>query len=395
MIKQVATQSYQDQRPGTSGLRKRVAVFLQLHYLENFIQSVFDATGEFAGQTLVMGGDGRYFNPEAIQIALRMAAANGFARVIVGQNGLLSTPAVSHLIRHNKAFGGLIFSASHNAGGPEGDFGVKFNVANGGPAPQNITQAIFARSREIERFMIVQSPDVDLSRIGGAHIGEMEVQIIDPVADYASLMQELFDFDAIREMFSSGFTMRFDAMHAVTGPYATVILEQSLGAREGTVVNGVPLPDFGGKPPDPNPVHAKPLFELMMSEDGPDFGAASDGDGDRNLIIAKGLYVTPSDSLAVLAANAHLAPGYKDGIKGIARSMPTSTAPDLVAKALGVEMFETPTGWKYFGNLLGEHLRGRKRRHRLLARQGKGRVVGGFVVAQYCGGAQAKREPDR
>ncbi len=352
MIKQVATQSYQDQQPGTSGLRKRVAVFQQLHYLENFIQSVFDATEGSSGRTLVMGGDGRYFNPEAIQIALRMAAASGFARVIVGQNGLLSTPAVSHLIRHNKAFGGLIFSASHNAGGPEGDFGVKFNVANGGPAPQHITQAIFARSREITRFEIVQSPDVDLSRIGAAHIGEMEVQIIDPVADYASLMAELFDFDAIKDLFSSGFTMRFDAMHAVTGPYATVILERMLGAKEGTVVNAVPLPDFGGEPPDPNPVHAKSLFELMMSKDSPDFGAASDGDGDRNLIIAHGLYVTPSDSLAVLAANAHLAPGYRDGIKGIARSMPTSSAPDLVAKELGVELFETPTGWKYFGNLL-------------------------------------------
>jgi len=349
---EIVTQSYKEQKPGTSGLRKRVRIFQQPHYLENFIQSIFDAAGEVLGQTLVMGGDGRYFNLEAIQIAMRMAAANGFARVIVGQNGLLSTPAVSHLIRHNKVFGGLIFSASHNMGGPDGDFGVKFNIANGGPAPQKITEEIFARSKQIKRYFIVNAADVDLSKTGTFHIGEMQVEIIDPVDDYAALMQQLFDFDAIGKMFASGFTMRFDAMNAITGPYATRILEQMLGANKGTVIRAVPLADFGGMAPDPNLVHAKDLYDLMMSKQAPDFGAASDGDGDRNLIIGKGRFVTPSDSLAILAANAHLAPAYKKGIAGIARSMPTSMAADLVANKLGVEMFETPTGWKYFGNLL-------------------------------------------
>jgi len=352
ITQEIATRSYQDQKPGTSGLRKRVKVFRQPHYLENFIQAIFDAAGEISGQTLIMGGDGRYFNHEAIQIAMRIAAANGLAKIIVGQNGLLSTPAVSHLIRHNKVLGGVIFSASHNPGGPEGDFGVKFNIANGGPAPQNITDAIFARSKEIKRFFTVQSDDVDLSKIGTTQIGEMQVQIIDPVADYADLMQKLFDFDAIRALFASGFTMRFDAMNAITGPYATRILEQMLGAKKGSVVRGVPLPDFGGEAPDPNLVHAKDLYDLMMSADGPDFGAASDGDGDRNLIVGKGQFVTPSDSLAMLAANADLAPGYRGGLLGIARSMPTSAAADLVAKELGVAIYETPTGWKYFGNLL-------------------------------------------
>ncbi|VAW16886.1 Phosphoglucomutase [hydrothermal vent metagenome] len=352
MIKEIATRSYQGQKPGTSGLRKRVKVFQQTNYLENFIQSIFDASGDISGQALVMGGDGRYFNHEAIQIAMRMAAANGLAKIIVGQDGLLSTPAVSHLIRHNQVFGGIIFSASHNPGGPDGDFGVKFNIANGGPAPEKITEAIFARTREIRRFLTVEAPDVDLSKPGTAHIGKMQVQIIDPVNDYADLMQELFDFEAISELFAAGFTMRFDAMHAITGPYATRILEQMLGAKKGTVVNATPLPDFGGEAPDPNLVHAKALYDLMMGENAPDFGAASDGDGDRNLIIGKGQFVTPSDSLAMLAANAHLAPAYKGGLLGIARSMPTSAAADLVAKELGIKMYETPTGWKYFGNLL-------------------------------------------
>jgi phosphoglucomutase len=351
-IKTIATQPYPDQKPGTSGLRKRVPVFQQLHYLENFIQSIFDVAGKGHGHTLVMGGDGRYFNAEAIQRAIKMAAAHGFGEVIVGQGGLVSTPAVSHLIRHNKAFGGLIFSASHNPGGPQGDFGVKYNIANGGPAPDAITQAVFARSKTLTQFQIVDTPDVDLNVAGTQNIGTMKVRIIDPVTDYADLMAELFDFEAIRALFKSGFTMRFDAMNAITGPYAHRILEDMLGAAKGSVFNGTPLEDFGGEPPDPNPVHAKQLYDEMMGPQAPDFGAASDGDGDRNLIMGRGLFVTPSDSLALLAANAHLAPGYAKGIAGIARSMPTSAAADRVAKKLGVALFETPTGWKYFGNLL-------------------------------------------
>ncbi|HHG90529.1 MAG TPA: alpha-D-glucose phosphate-specific phosphoglucomutase, partial [Devosia sp.] len=351
-FKSVETQPYPDQKPGTSGLRKQVAVFQQLHYLENFIQSVFDCVGDVSGKTLVMGGDGRYFNEEAIQRAIKMAAANGFARVVVGQNGLLSTPAVSHLIRHRSASGGLIFSASHNPGGVNGDFGVKYNVGNGGPAPENITDAVFARSQVIETFRIAQAPDVALDALGSHDVGGMVVEVIDPVADYADLMQKLFDFAAIRELFKAGFTMRFDAMHAVNGPYAEKILEGMLGAPAGSVVNKVPLPDFGGNHPDPNLVYAKALFDLMMSADGPDFGAATDGDGDRNLIIGRHQFVTPSDSLAILAANAHLAPGYNKGIAGIARSMPTSAAADRVAEAFGVATYEVPTGWKFFANLL-------------------------------------------
>ncbi len=351
-FKDVETQPYPDQKPGTSGLRKQVAVFQQLHYLENFIQSIFDSAGEISGKTLVMGGDGRYFNEEAIQQAIKMAAANGFAKVVVGQNGLLSTPAVSQLIRHRGAFGGLIFSASHNPGGPNGDFGVKYNIGNGGPAPEKITERVFARSQVIERFQIVQAPDVALDALGTHDVAGMVVEVIDPVADYADLMEKLFDFEAIRELFKSGFTMRFDAMHAVNGPYAEKILEGMLGAPAGSVVNKVPLPDFGGHHPDPNLVHAKALFELMMSGDAPDFGVATDGDGDRNLIIGRGVFVTPSDSLAILAANAHLAPGYGQGIAGIARSMPTSAAADRVAEGLGVACYEVPTGWKFFANLL-------------------------------------------
>ncbi len=351
-FKNVETQPYPDQKPGTSGLRKQVAVFQQLHYLENFIQSIFDSAGEISGKTLVMGGDGRYFNEEAIQQALKMAAANRFAKVIVGQNGLLSTPAVSHLIRHRGAFGGLIFSASHNPGGPSGDFGVKYNIGNGGPAPEKITDAVFARSQVIDTFKIAQAPDVALDALGTHDVAGMVVEVIDPVADYAQLMEKLFDFAAIRELFKSGFTIRFDAMHAVNGPYAEKILEGMLGAPAGSVVNKVPSTDFGGKHPDPNLVHAKALFDLMMSGDAPDFGAATDGDGDRNLIIGRHQFVTPSDSLAILAANAHLAPGYAQGIAGIARSMPTSAAADRVAEGLGVACYEVPTGWKFFANLL-------------------------------------------
>lgn len=352
MISIIDTTPYTDQKPGTSGLRKKVPVFQQENYVENFIQSIFDSVAGYRGETLVIGGDGRYFNRETIQTAIRMAAANGFGRVLVGQGGILSTPAASHLIRKNRAFGGIILSASHNPGGPDEDFGIKYNVGNGGPAPEKITEAIYARSREIDRYATIDAPDIDLDKIGTSQLGEMTVEVVDPVADYADLMEKLFDFDAIRDMFAGGFRMVFDAMHAVTGPYAVEILENRLGAQLGTARNSVPLEDFGGHHPDPNLVHARDLYELMMSENAPDFGAASDGDGDRNLIVGKGIFVTPSDSLAILAANAHLAPGYSGGLKGIARSMPTSAAADRVAEKLGIGIYETPTGWKFFGNLL-------------------------------------------
>ncbi|MHB8286938.1 MAG: alpha-D-glucose phosphate-specific phosphoglucomutase [Caulobacteraceae bacterium] len=352
MISTLATTPYADQKPGTSGLRKKVRVFQQPRYAENFIQSVFDVVAEKAGATLVIGGDGRYLNREVIACAIRMAAANGFARVVVGRGGILSTPAASHIIRKRGAIGGLILSASHNPGGPDEDFGIKYNVANGGPAPEGITDAIFARTQTIDRYLIINAPDIDLDRDGETKIGDMVVEVIDPVADYAALMETLFDFEAIRTYVRDGHTMSFDAMHAVTGPYALEILERRLGFPAGTVANGQPLLDFGGHHPDPNLVHAHVLYERMMSSAAPDFGAASDGDGDRNLIIGRNRFVTPSDSLAILAANAHLAPGYAAGLKGIARSMPTSAAADRVAEALGVPAFETPTGWKFFGNLL-------------------------------------------
>ncbi len=352
MILTVATKPYDDQKPGTSGLRKKVPVFQQPHYVQNFIQSIFDSLDGFAGQTLVIGGDGRYYNREVIQIAIRMAAANGFGRVLVGRGGILSTPAASHVIRKHTAFGGIILSASHNPGGPHEDFGIKYNAENGGPAPEKMTEAMFARTKSITQYRTTDSADISLDALGQTTVDGMAVEIIDPVTDYAVLMQELFDFPALKAMFASGFRMRFDAMHAVTGPYAEAILEGLLGAPKGTVVNKVPLEDFGGHHPDPNLVHAKELHDLMMSPDAPDFGAASDGDGDRNLVIGKGIFITPSDSLAMLAANAHLAPGYKAGLKGIARSMPTSAAADRVAAKKGIGMYETPTGWKFFGNLL-------------------------------------------
>ncbi len=351
-IQTIETKPFADQKPGTSGLRKRTAAFMVPNYVENFVQSIFDSLEGIKGKTLVIGGDGRYFNDVAIQKIIKIASGNGFGAVLVGQNGLLSTPAASHVIRHHKAFGGLVLSASHNPGGPDGDFGIKYNVSNGGPAPEKITDAVFARSKVIDRYLMAEAPDVDLGRIGTQHSAGMVVEVIDPVSDYAALMQTLFDFDKIRAMFAGGFRMRFDAMHAITGPYAHTILEGMLGAPVGTVVNGTPSPDFGGGHPDPNLVYAKDLYDLMMSEDGPDFGAASDGDGDRNLIIGKNRFVTPSDSLAILAANAPHAPGYATGIAGIARSMPTSAAADRVAEKLGIEMHETPTGWKFFGNLL-------------------------------------------
>ncbi|MTH80310.1 alpha-D-glucose phosphate-specific phosphoglucomutase [Paracoccus aestuariivivens] len=348
----VPTQPIEGQKPGTSGLRKKTKIFMGPHYLENFTQSVFDAIGGVQGKTLILGGDGRYFNDRAVQVILRMAAANGAARMIVGQGGLLSTPAASNLIRKRKADGGVILSASHNPGGIDEDFGMKFNGANGGPAPESVTDLIFARTAELTEYRTLEAADLDLGLIGTTKMGDMAVEIVDPVADYAQLMGELFDFETIRNLFIGGFTMRFDAMHAVTGPYAKEILEGILGAPKGTVVNAVPSPDFGGGHPDPNPVWAKDLMDTMFGKDAPDFGAASDGDGDRNMIVGRGIYVTPSDSLAVLAANAHLAPAYAKGLAGIARSMPTSRAADRVAAKLGVECHETPTGWKFFGNLL-------------------------------------------
>lgn len=348
----VKTAPIDGQRPGTSGLRARTGTFMSKGYLENYVQSVFDAVGPLTGRTLILGGDGRFFNAEAIQTILRMAAANGAKRVVVGRDGLLSTPAASAVIRHLGANGGLILSASHNPGGRDGDFGVKYNLSSGGPAPEAVTEAIHARTREVTEYRTLDAPDIDLGVIGTRRLGDMEAEVIDPVKIYVELMRRLFDFGAIRSLFASGFRMRFDAMHAVTGPYARTILEDDLGAPHGTVVNAVPLPDFGGGHPDPNPVHAAELMTEMFGPDAPDFGAASDGDGDRNLIVGRGCYVTPSDSLAVLAANAHLAPGYSGGIRGIARSMPTSRAADRVAARLGIPCFETPTGWKFFGNLL-------------------------------------------
>ena len=340
------------QRPGTSGLRKKVAVFSAPQYLENFVQSVFDTLGDCRGQTLVLGGDGRYYNRAAIQTVLRMAAAHGYARVLLGQGGILSTPAVSCVIRKHGASGGLILSASHNPGGPDGDFGIKYNIANGGPAPEKVTEAMFARTQTISEYRISDAADIDLDAPGTVRIEQMTVEVIDSVADYAELMQQLFDFDAIRALFAGGLRICFDGMHAVSGPYATAILEGMLGATKGSVINGVPLEDFGGGHPDPNPVNARELIAIMASDDGPDFGAASDGDGDRNMIVGRRFDVTPSDSLAILAANATVAPGYRAGLKGIARSMPTSGAADRVASALGIPCHETPTGWKFFGTLL-------------------------------------------
>ena len=351
-VRTVATKPIAGQKPGTSGLRKKVAVFQARHYVENFVQSIFDALDGYAGQTLVVGGDGRFFNRDAIQVILRMAAANGFGRALVGQGGLLSTPAASCVIRVRGAFGGIILSASHNPGGPDGDFGIKYNIGNGGPAPEAITEAIYARSQALTAFRTLDAPDVDIDRPGTAKLGAMDVEVIDPVADYKALMARLFDFAAIRAAIAGGLTFRFDAMHAVTGPYARAILVDELGAPATSIVNADPRPDFGGGHPDPNLVYCKDLHDLMMGPDAPDLGAASDGDGDRNLIIGKGQFVTPSDSLALLAANAHCAPGYRGGIAGIARSMPTSGAADRVAAARNIGLYETPTGWKFFGTLL-------------------------------------------
>lgn len=346
------TSPFDGQRPGTSGLRKKVTVFQQPRYLENFVQALFDVLPDAAGQTLVVGGDGRFYNRVAIQTILRMAAAKGYARVLVGQGGILSTPAVSAVIRRHGASGGIVLSASHNPGGPDGDFGIKYNVANGGPAPEKVTDAIYERTKLVREISTMSTPDITLDTLGIQHIGSTEVVVIDPVSDYAEVMRGLFDFDAIRKLFAGGFTLRYDAMCAVGGPYAKALLEGELGAPAGTVVNGTPLEDFGGLHPDPNPVNAEDLIAHLFAADAPDMGAASDGDADRNMIVGRKFVVSPSDSLAVIAAHATLVPGYRAGIAGVARSMPTSTAVDRVAKALGIPCFETPTGWKFFGNLM-------------------------------------------
>lgn len=351
-IRTVQTTPFNDQKPGTSGLRKRVKVFQQAHYLENFVQSIFDTINVPQGATLTLGGDGRFYNREAIQIILKMAAAHGFARVLVGQGGILSTPAASCVIRKYKTYGGIILSASHNPGGPEGDFGIKYNTENGGPAPEKVTEAIFEKSKTISQYKILEAADVPLDVLGETDLAGMKVQVIDAVADYAALMADLFDFDAIKQLFASGFRMKFDAMHAVTGPYAKAIFIHHLGASEECVMNAVPLPDFGNGHPDPNLTYAHDLVEIMYGDNAPDFGAASDGDGDRNMILGNRFFVTPSDSLALIAANARLVKGYANGLAGVARSMPTSAAVDKVAQALGIPCYETPTGWKFFGNLM-------------------------------------------
>jgi phosphoglucomutase len=351
-IRTVSTTPFSDQKPGTSGLRKAVTVFQQTHYLENFVQSIFDSLEGCQNATIVLGGDGRYYNRQAIQIILKMAAANGIGRILVGKSGIMSTPAASAIIRQYKAFGGIVLSASHNPGGKDGDFGIKYNVTNGGPAPEKITEAIYARSQEIDRYKIIDAEDVNLDKLSVMRLGEMAVEVIDPVEPYAKLMESLFDFAAIRKLLQGDFKMCMDSMHAVTGTYAQEIFEKRLGATEGTVMNGTPLEDFGGGHPDPNLVYARDLVSILFSNNAPDFGAASDGDGDRNMILGNNFFVTPSDSLAVLTANATLVPGYKNGLTGVARSMPTSAAADKVAAKLGIDCYETPTGWKFFGNLL-------------------------------------------
>ena len=351
-IKEIKTTPFKDQKPGTSGLRKKVKVFQQPHYLENFIQAIFNAIGGASGKTFVIGGDGRFYNSRAIQIIIKMASANGASALYIGQNGILSTPAASCIIRKHKLSGGIILSASHNPGGPDGDFGVKFNIENGGPAPEQVTERIFEEACKIERYLISDAPDLDLTVQGETVVEQTKVEIIDPVSDYADLMESIFDFNAIRSLFSKGFRMKYDAMNAVTGPYAKEILVKRLGAPESCLMHAEPLEDFGGFHPDPNLKYAKELVQELFSDNGPDFGAASDGDGDRNMILGRNFFVTPSDSLAVLASNAQFVPEYKKGLAGIARSMPTSRAADKVAEHLGISCYETPTGWKFFGNLL-------------------------------------------
>jgi phosphoglucomutase len=358
-IQTLPTQAFAGQRPGTSGLRKKVTVFTQAHYLENFVQSLLDVLNATSpdgqalrGKTLVLGGDGRFYNRVAVQTIMKLAAANGVARMLVGQGGLLSTPAMSAVIRRHQAFGGVVLSASHNPGGPDGDFGIKYNASNGGPATETLTEAVYARSQVLSQIRISDAPDVAIDQFGFYQLEAMQIEVIDPVADYAAVMRELFDFELLRGLFARGFKVRVDAMNAVGGPYAKAILEGELGAPAGTVVNAVPLEDFGGLHPDPNPVNAEDLITHMSAPDAPDFGAAMDGDADRNMVVGRNFVVSPSDSLALMTAHARLIPGYKGGLLGVARSMPTSAAVDRVAKALGLPCFETPTGWKFFGNLL-------------------------------------------
>lgn len=352
-VKQIKTNSFDDQKPGTSGLRKKVVQFQQAGYLENFVQAVFNTIAPCSGKTLVLGGDGRFYNREAIQVIIRMAVANGFSHILVGKGGILSTPAASCVIRKNQACGGIILSASHNPGGPDEDFGIKFNGENGGPAPEKLTDSIFEQTLTIEQYQTVESNDVNLDEINTTQIAQTKIDVIDPVSDYADLMESMFDFDLMKTLFTQGeFRMCFDAMHAVNGPYAKEILENRLGAPKGTVINGIPLTDFGGGHPDPNLVHAHELVELLYGDDALDFGAASDGDGDRNMVLGKDFYINPCDSLALLTANAHHIPAYSKGITGVARSMPTSRAVDRVADAMNIACYETPTGWKFFGNLL-------------------------------------------
>lgn len=351
-MKTMRTTPFDDQKPGTSGLRKRVAIFQQPGYLENFVQSIFDVLPELSGSLIVVGGDGRYYNDIAIQAILSIAAANGVKKAMVGRGGLLSTPAASCVIRKYGAEGSFVLSASHNPGGPKGDFGIKFNGKNGGPIVEAVTKKIFARSCVIDGYKIIENAEIDLDEIGQQKIGDMDVEIFDGVQDYADMMEEVFDFEVIRDLINSGFSISYDAMHAITGPYAKEIFVNRLGASTVTLMNAEPLPDFGGGHPDPGPTYAKKLFERMLDENAPDFGACSDGDGDRHLVLGPNTYVSPSDSLAVLTANAHLAKGYREGISGVARSMPTSRAVDRVAEKMGIPCFETPTGWKFFGTLL-------------------------------------------
>lgn len=352
-IKQVKTHVFNDQKPGTSGLRKKVTQFQQAGYLENFVQAIFNTIKPCTGKMLVLGGDGRFYNREAIQIIIRMAIANGFSDILVGKGGILSTPAASCVIRKYKACGGIILSASHNPGGPDEDFGIKFNGENGGPAPEKLTDAIFQQTLSMEHYLTIDTEDVELDQLGTLQIAQTQIKIIDPVKDYADLMESMFDFEAMKTLISQGdFRLCFDAMHAVNGPYAKEILENRLGAPDGTVINGVPLTDFGGGHPDPNLVHAHELVDLLHGDDPLDFGAASDGDGDRNMVLGKAFYINPCDSLAILTANADCVPAYAKGIAGVARSMPTSRAVDRVATAMNIPCYETPTGWKFFGNLL-------------------------------------------
>ena len=352
-IRTVTTIPFEGQKPGTSGLRKKVSVFQQPHYLENFVQAIFDSLENFQGHTLVVGGDGRFYNRRAIQVILKMAAANGFGRVLVGCGGLLSTPAASHLIRKNRAFGGIILSASHNPGGPDGDFGIKYNIGAGGPATEKVSAAIFEHTKTIQTYKTLDVPDLDLEHLGHLQLGTMAIEVLDPVADYATLMESLFDFERIHDLLATRrFHICMDSMHAVTGPYAKAIFELRLGALSDSVINGEPKKDFGGGHPDPNLVYAHDLVEKMFGEHAPDFGAASDGDGDRNMILGRKFFVNPSDSVAILAANATLVPGYRNGLAGVARSMPTSQALDRVAAQLGIACYEVPTGWKFFGNLM-------------------------------------------